>query len=123
MVNPFRCKLLYKKASLAVLTDERNAPLFTEREQKAIAAHIPWTRCMEERRTHRDGQTIDLVPWVLQNREQLVLKPNDEYGGKGIVLGWLVDDAAWHRAVVATLREPYVVQERIAVPGEPYPSV
>ncbi len=31
------------------------------------------------------------------NREQLVLKPNDEYGGKGIVLGWEVDDAEWER--------------------------
>ena len=30
MVNPFRCKILYKKASLAVLSDERNEHLFNK---------------------------------------------------------------------------------------------
>src|SRR5260370_37659104 len=30
MVNPFRCKILHKKASLAVLGDERNAGLFSD---------------------------------------------------------------------------------------------
>jgi hypothetical protein len=49
MVNPFRCKILHKKASLAVLSDERNAELFTAREREAIEAHIPWTRVVEER--------------------------------------------------------------------------
>jgi len=28
MVNSFRCKILFKKASLAVLSDERNAAMF-----------------------------------------------------------------------------------------------
>src|SRR6266581_7076418 len=32
MVNPFRCKILHKKASLAVLSDERNTHLFTSQE-------------------------------------------------------------------------------------------
>ncbi len=51
MVNPFRCKVLYKKASLAVLGDERNARLFSAEERAAIDAHIPWTRVVEERHT------------------------------------------------------------------------
>src|SRR6266568_4239367 len=34
MVNPFRCKILHKKASLAVLSDERNADLFTAEERE-----------------------------------------------------------------------------------------
>src|SRR4029079_14816427 len=51
MVNPFRCKVLYKKASLAVLTDERNRGLFAADEPAAIDAHIPWTRVVEERHT------------------------------------------------------------------------
>src|SRR5438067_2339964 len=35
MVNPFRCKILHKKASLAVLSDERNARLFGSDEAAA----------------------------------------------------------------------------------------
>ena len=56
MVNPFACKMLYKKASLAVLSDERNARLFNREEQHAISLHIPWTRVVEERRTQFEGQ-------------------------------------------------------------------
>jgi uncharacterized circularly permuted ATP-grasp superfamily protein len=123
MVNPFRCKPLYKKASFAVLTDERNAHLFNEQEQQAIAAHLPWTRIVEERKTQHRQQTIDLVPFIAEHRENLVLKPNDDYGGKGVVLGWTVDQAAWEQAIQTALRGPYVVQERINLPSEPYPSL
>jgi hypothetical protein len=123
MVNGFRCKLLYKKASFAVLSDERNARLFTPAEQEAVAAHIPWTRRVEERRTQYGGEVIDLIPYVLAHREQLVLKPNDEYGGKGIVLGWTVDGPTWEEAVRSALAEPFVVQERVNLPREVFPSV
>jgi hypothetical protein len=123
MVNPFRCKALYKKASLAVLGDERNAGLFSPEERQAVAEHIPWTRRLEERHTEYAGRAIDLVPFVLRHRHHLVLKPNDDYGGKGIVLGWTVDDAAWERAVQTALATPYVVQERVNLPREPFPSL
>lgn len=123
MVNPFRCKILHKKASLAVLSDERNANLFTPEQRQAIDAHIPWTRRVEERRTLYRDRTVDLIPFILERREGFVLKPNDEYGGKGIVLGWQTDAAGWERVVQAALAEPYVVQERVTVPSEPYPSL
>lgn len=123
MVNSFRCKILHKKASLAVLSDERNAGLFSPEESEIIHAHIPWTRRMEDRRTLYRGQSIDLVPFVLEHRDQLVLKVNDEYGGKGITLGWLTDSSGWEGAVHTALKEPYVVQERVAIPTEPYPSL
>jgi hypothetical protein len=123
MVNPFRCKLLHKKASLAVLSDERNAELFSADEREAIDAHIPWTRVVAERKTRYQKRTVDLIPLILEQRERLVLKPNDAYGGAGIVLGWEVDGATWEREVRSALREPFVVQERVPIPSEPYPSV
>jgi glutathionylspermidine synthase len=123
MVNPFRCKILHKKASLAVLSDERNADLFTGEEQQAIAAHIPWTRTVEERHTTRAGRNVDLIAHVLAEREQLVLKPNDEYGGTGIVLGWQVDATAWEQSIRRALETPHVVQERVEIPVEAYPSL
>ena len=122
MVNPFRCKILHKKASLAVLSDERNAHLFDAEELGAIAEHIPWTRVVEERKTVLEGRTVDLLPFIREHRDRFVLKPNDEYGGKGILLGWEVDDAAWAEGLRAALTEPYIVQERIALPSEPYPT-
>lgn len=123
MVNPFRCKLLHKKASLAVLSDERNAELFSPDEREVIEAHIPWTRVVAERKTRYQNRTVDLLPFILEQRERLVLKPNDAYGGAGIVLGWEVDPATWEREVRVALAVPFVVQERVPIPSEAYPSV
>jgi uncharacterized circularly permuted ATP-grasp superfamily protein len=123
MVNPFACKLLHKKASLAVLSDERNARLFDAAEAEAIDAHIPWTRVVEPRRTLFDGRPVDLLSFIAEHREQLVLKPNDEYGGKGILLGWEVGQDAWEEGIRVALDEPYIVQERIKLPSEPFPSM
>jgi uncharacterized circularly permuted ATP-grasp superfamily protein len=122
MVNSFRCKILHKKASLAVLSDERNAGLFERAERRAIAEHVPWTRVVEERKTVLHGSPIDLVPWIAEHRERLVLKPNDDYGGAGIVLGWEVDAARWEAALKTALAAPYIVQERIGLPSESFPS-
>ena len=124
MVNPFRCKLLHKKASLAVLSDERNAACSAPTSGAPIAAHIPWTR--RGRGAHDASSTASRSTCPVRrsaNREQLVLKPNDDYGGEGIVLGW----DGGRRGVGGGGRrrrstEPYVVQERIALPSEPYPS-
>jgi hypothetical protein len=123
MVNPVRCKLLHKKTSLAVLSDERNAGLFDGEQRRAIADYIPWTRRVEERHTTFGGEPIDLIPFVLAGRERLVLKPSDDYGGAGIVLGWEADSAAWEAGVRTALAQPYIVQERIVLPVEPYPSM
>lgn len=120
MANTFRCKILFKKASFAVVSDEANAGLFTKDQQQAIRDHIPWTRVMEERKTTIGGSPIDLVPYTLANKDRLVLKPNDDYGGKGIVLGWTVDQPIWEQAVRHALETPYVVQQKVNLPYEPF---
>lgn len=122
MINPFRCKILYKKSSFAVLSDERNERYFTETERAAIDAHIPWTRRVEERYTRFGDAPVDLIPFIVKYKDRFALKPNDDYGGRGIVLGWTVDQSVWEDAVRAAMKFPYVVQERIILPTEPYPS-
>ena len=51
-------------------------------------AHIPWTRKFREEKTVTIGEEIDLVEWTRANANKLVLKPNDDYGGHGIYIGW-----------------------------------
>jgi len=121
VVNSFRAKLLHKKMSLALLSDERYATLYTPAERKAIATHIPWTRKMREGHTTYRGTVVDLVELVMKRRDRFVLKPNDEYGGKGVVLGWTVDQHEWEQTVLAGLTASYVVQERVSVPRYPFP--
>ncbi|MBK8247334.1 MAG: hypothetical protein IPK85_08065 [Gemmatimonadetes bacterium] len=122
LVDGFHCKVLHKKASLAVLSDEANAAMFDDADLTAIHQMIPWTRVVAERHTTHRGRSVDLVPFMLAERERLVLKPNDDYGGKGITLGWTVDATAWEAAVTEALAAPFIVQERVEIPSEPYPS-
>ena len=58
---------------------------------------------------------------MAKNRDRLVLKPNDEYGGKGVVLGWTVDQHEWEQSLEAALTQSYVVQEAVPVPRERFP--
>lgn len=122
LVDGFHCKILHKKASLAVLSDETNAARFSPDELEAIHDCIPWTRVVQERNTTFNGETIDLVPWMVAEKDQLVLKPNDEYGGKGITLGWTVNGEEWERAIKDALTQPFIVQRKVAIPSEPFPS-
>ena len=123
MVNPFRCKPIHKKAIFAVLTDDELQPLFTAEERAAIRAHVPWTRRVREGTTTRDGKVVDLPAHVLAERESLVMKPNDEYGGKGVFIGWETSAAEWERALQEALRSSYVVQEKVELLRRPFPEL
>jgi hypothetical protein len=124
MVNNFRSKLIHKKALFAVLTDERYARLFDDGELEAIHAHIPWTRKVREGRATKGGREIDLLDYVRGNSDRLVLKPNDDYGGHGIYIGWNSDAAAWEEALGAALADgDYVVQERVKTARETFPAL
>lgn len=125
VANTFRCKLAHKKAFFAVLTDPLHAGLFSDAERAAIRTHIPWTRLVADAATEREGLHAPLLEIARRDREHLVLKPNDEYGGKGVLLGWELPPAAWEEALDAALREPpgsWIVQERIAVRREAFPQ-
>ncbi|MBI4675219.1 MAG: circularly permuted type 2 ATP-grasp protein [Chloroflexi bacterium] len=122
MVNPFACKILHKKASLAVLTDERNQRLYSADEWNAVQRFVPWTRVLEERTTVYGGETIDLMPFLAQHKDEFVVKPNDEYGGKGVVLGWTVSQSDWETILQERLQEPTIAQRKVTLPEEPFPS-
>jgi len=103
-----------------MLSDEANRGWFTPEQQVAIARCIPWTRRLREGYTTYNGERIDLLPFVLAGRERLVLKPNDDYGGRGVVIGWETEPGAWEQAVMAALTTSTVVQERVEIPREDY---
>ena len=111
VVNSFRAKLLHKKMSLALLSDERYERLYTPAQRAAIRRHIPWTRRVRP----------ELAEQIARERERMVLKPNDEYGGKGVVLGWTVDQAEWESAIDVATTQSYVVQEAVEIPRVPFP--
>jgi uncharacterized circularly permuted ATP-grasp superfamily protein len=113
MANSFRTKIAHKKSTFAVLSDPVYGYLFDSDEHELIKKHIPWTRNVRPSRTIFHGSEFDLETLILNEREQFVLKPNDDYGGHGVFLGSESDKHEWQAAMKAALRRPYVVQERV----------
>lgn len=124
MVNSFRSKIIHKKALFAVLTSVRRMGLFTEAELAAIRKHVPWTRIVRAEKSDYLGAEIDLLDFVRTNRNRLVLKPNDDYGGHGITIGWNCDESGWAEALNnAVTQGDYVVQERVPTAREMFPAL
>jgi uncharacterized circularly permuted ATP-grasp superfamily protein len=113
MANSFRTKLAHKKATFAVLSDPAYEYLFDAAELELIQKHIPWTRLAKPSRTVFHGSEFDLETLVLNERGQFVLKPNDDYGGHGVFLGWETGPEEWQEAVKVAFEKPYIVQERV----------
>jgi hypothetical protein len=124
MVNSFRSKLIHKKALFAVLTDPRHASLFSPNELEAIRAHVPWTRLVRDEETEYSGRSINLLEFIRGNSDRLVLKPNDDYGGHGITIGWNADESGWNEAIQSALANgDYLVQERVPTARETFPAL
>ena len=115
MANSFRTKLVHKKMSFAVLSDPAYSYLFNAAELEMIQKHIPWTRYVRRSRVLFHGSECDLETLLLREREKFVLKPNDDYGGHGVFLGWETDSENWREAIKVALEKPYVVQERVTL--------
>lgn len=112
---------LEHKSVLELLSRRDFLSTFPRALRQALAGSVLWTRLLHERRTDDpDGQPCDLAPFCEQHRERLVLKPNRGFGGAGIVIGPMVDQAAWSDALSAALSQPdgFVVQEYTAVDRE-----
>jgi hypothetical protein len=113
VVNSFRSELAHKKAMFGLLTDESLTAKFPILERKAIREHVPWTRLVQAAKTSYHDTTVDLPEFILQNRERLALKPNDDYSDLHTYFGWQMEAAEWERALKQAMRSPYVVQERV----------
>jgi uncharacterized circularly permuted ATP-grasp superfamily protein len=124
VVNPFRTKPVHTKLIMWLLSDEDSpaAGLIGAAELAAVARHVPWTRLVQAGTTRYAGERVDLLAFARHNRERLVLKPNDDYGGQGVLLGWETPQAAWNTALDGAQRAPFVLQERVPVPQEEYPT-
>jgi uncharacterized circularly permuted ATP-grasp superfamily protein len=121
IVNSPRSKLLHKKAVFALLADGTLDLDMTEEESALVEQCLPWTRLVRDGRTTFGGESVDLLPFLLERRERIALKPVDDYGGRGVVLGWETTPDDWERAVEGAVGQPYVVQERVPMPQGEFP--
>ncbi|MFF7333625.1 hypothetical protein [Streptomyces sp. NPDC008150] len=113
------------KGSLAMLSDEDTRPLLTEEQRASVDRLLPWTRAVRPGQvTLEDGGRADLFDYAVENRRELVLKPNSLYGNRGVILGWTPDltDAEWRELLDAAVGTPHIVQRRVRPTPELFPD-
>jgi hypothetical protein len=116
---------LDQKSCWEVLTDPQfTQKYFSSDERQMFRRHILWTRILSDRQTMLpDGQTGGLLDYVRAEHEALVLKPNRDFGGYGVVIGHGLARADWDAAVEQALadKERWVVQQLASIPVSEFP--
>jgi len=116
-----------QKSSFELLTDPRFAQRhFSAEERQVFRRHILWTRLVSERATLLpDGQIGDLMEYARREHESLVLKPNRDYGGTGVLIGPSMTRAEWETALERALGDDrrWVVQRVARIPVNEFPVV
>ncbi|MBA7579054.1 hypothetical protein ES708_20920 [subsurface metagenome] len=112
VINPRGTEPINAKSMFEVITRPETKNLF----HRETVRRTPWTRQFYPRRTNGPGgeDITDLIEWTRSNWENLVLKPERGYSGKGVNVGGInlnVDDIVSH----ALKDGKYIVQEKISL--------
>jgi hypothetical protein len=122
--NSFRSYIVGNKKVLSLLTDPRFQGIFSRRELKMIQKTIPWTRILADDDAIYKGRRIHLRDFILENKNQLVLKPANMYGGKNVYIGLETSQVTWERIMNQHIEdESWVVQEFVEIPTDIYPEI
>lgn len=116
---------LDQKAIWEVFTDPALAAKhFTVDERHVFRRHIPWTRKVSDRRTLLpDGSEGELLEYCRSERELLVLKPNRDFGGHGVLVGPSATEEQWETAIQHAVVQDgqWVVQRLVHLPVHEFP--
>lgn len=109
VINPRGTEPINSKSMFEIVTGPQHY-----RFHKEIVKRTPWTRQFYPRRTKGPkGEEIDdLIKWARSNYDNLVLKPERGYSGKGVMVG-IVNNNPEEAVNLALKKGDYIVQEKI----------
>ena len=119
MLTTLDSLLFSSKSCLALLSDPYWRTALSAAESALVDRVVPWTRSLADGPVDVGGQTTDLVEYCRDMRERLLLKPRNDYGGRGIVTGWNTPDQEWKETLLSCRERGYIVQERVLPRREP----
>ena len=112
-------RMWHDKRNLALLSENEGLEAWKEDERELIRAHIPWTRLVFPRTTTWRGSEVQFPGFLLDHRDDLVLKRGMGGGGNDVHVGRYLAPDAWEARVREAVREGgWIVQERVE--SKPY---
>ncbi|MCP3913955.1 MAG: circularly permuted type 2 ATP-grasp protein, partial [bacterium] len=119
VVNPFCTKRVDSKNIMVLFRDEAYEDVFPaelKQDLTTVRAVIPWTKKIKQRLVLADGREVEARPYLLENRESLVIKHANAYSSSAVFLGEDADDKGWQEIVDRALGGDWIVQEKIELP-------
>lgn len=104
------------KGILECFTSRRYHKFFTQKERKLFKVSVPWTRVIWDRRTEDlNGESIDLISYIKKHKNNLVIKPNLDAGGTGVVFGKDANWLCWNGLIKKALEKKgaWIVQRAV----------
>ncbi len=102
-------QIIHNKVLFAILHDFNKVSFLNEDDKTFIKNHIPYTRIV-------DFQDKELIQNIKNKKNRWILKPFDQYAGKGVYAGKDFEDKGWNDIIDKNINSEYIVQEYINVP-------
>jgi uncharacterized circularly permuted ATP-grasp superfamily protein len=122
--NSFRSYIVGNKKVLALILDPRFQGIFNRKELNMIKETVPWTEILADNEVSFRDKRVHLRDFILENKDLLVLKPANMYGGKNVYIGLETSQETWDRVMNQQIEdESWVVQEYVDIPTDIYPEI
>jgi len=119
VVNPFCTKRVDSKNIMVLFRDEAYEDVFPRELASDLATVrkvIPWTKKIKKRLVLADGREVPAEPYLLEARNDLVIKHANAYSSAAVFIGEDLSDERWREIVRESLDGDWIVQERIELP-------
>jgi uncharacterized circularly permuted ATP-grasp superfamily protein len=124
MVNSPRSVIVGNKKILAALHLPEVMDKLSPVQRDAIRKYVPWTEILRDAKVNFHDFKVDLPQFILDNKDKLVLKASQSYGGKDVVLGFEATAEEWKTLMEKHIDgSQWIVQELVTIPKELYPEV
>lgn len=121
MITSLQSGLFGLKSLFAMVTDPAVELDLSPEQASLVREHLPWTRLVTPGgSTDPGGERVDLLDYLAGQRENLVIKPTDGYGGAGVELGWTHTDQSWAGVIQQAAAGGHVAQQRVPILTEQF---
>ena len=124
MVNSPRSVIVGNKKILAALRRPDVLERLTSLQRRAIERFVPWTEVFRDDKAECMGFIVHLRDFVADNKDKLVLKAAQSYGGRDVFLGFETAQEDWQALMDKHIDgEAWIVQRLVDIPKELFPEV